>query len=419
VKRSLVLVLILALLGGAVAHIVYWYLPRERAVALDRSSPLAGLLEDGSYGACVWIPFPHQNLGALAKAVGNWEEVVGAGARLAGARDTAEVRTFGPFAVPPSDEMVACTDRSGGRMRIAAHVYPGLGMLARFAGRLASNPWLSGGEVGKLRVSWEKGVWSVAGGAEGPPVSSAPDSSGAPPPPALAILRVGATFSELPAGTFRLTHRGDDFLLNRDDSPAASLPALPKPLPALVAFLDPGADGAAGAHGPTALALFPHSDSQWNGSFGRRQVRVELPGVAVLHPTGSSGWRLPGGTVSRLLSGAPLQATVDQWTVQALDRGALQQASALVPSLEAVRAEGHGFTIAVWADPNAALGVVSRVRQGLEAFPFTSRSQLRQWRDWESLIGAFRPCGQLALLSRRGEPEMFHLQLNGCRSHSS
>src|SRR6202023_2172386 len=87
----------IAVLAGAVvlaallaAHVVYWYLPRERAVvprlgagggaALPAAGAAGGsaggaageplqVLSAGAYDVCVWVPYPHQNLGALAAAI--------------------------------------------------------------------------------------------------------------------------------------------------------------------------------------------------------------------------------------------------------------------------------------------------------------------------------------------------------------
>ncbi|MBV8201438.1 MAG: hypothetical protein JOZ15_12515, partial [Acidobacteria bacterium] len=78
--------LLLALLA---AHVVYWYVPRERAAAprlpvrsgLPGAPPAAGeplqVLAAGAYDVCLWVPYPHQNLGALAAAIGDLGDVVG------------------------------------------------------------------------------------------------------------------------------------------------------------------------------------------------------------------------------------------------------------------------------------------------------------------------------------------------------
>lgn len=216
--------LVLALL---VAHVVYWYVPRERAAAprwepAGGSLPAAGgngdateplqLLAGGAYDVCLWLPYPHQNLGALAAAAGDLQDVIGAGARLtadvagvaggtaAGAADAGrktpprrsqepeELPTFGPFEVPPASELVACSDLAGGRLRVVARIYPALAVVAKLAGRLAGNPWLAGGTAGSTRIAWSGRVWSAAAGAELPQPANQPVqgplAAPAPGPPA-------------------------------------------------------------------------------------------------------------------------------------------------------------------------------------------------------------------------------------------
>ena len=122
------------------------------------------------------MPYPHQNLGLVAESIADGPTFVAAVSRLAGMAPAPAIRSFGPFAVPPSREIVACSDLDGERFVLMARVYPTLATLARLSGRLASNPWLAGGEVreaeGKrdeveekvLRVSWREGYWIVGTG---------------------------------------------------------------------------------------------------------------------------------------------------------------------------------------------------------------------------------------------------------------
>ena len=208
----------IAVLGGAVvlaallaAHIVYWYVPRERAVVPRLgagggavAAPAGGsaggasgggageplqVLAAGAYDVCLWVPYPHQNLGALAAAIGDLQDVVGAAARLSSGeageasaprpREPEEAPTFGPFEVPPASEMVACSDLAGGRLRVVARIYPALAVVAKLAGRVAGNPWLAGGVAGSTRIAWQGRLWTVAAGPEAPRPTKAP-----PPAPA-------------------------------------------------------------------------------------------------------------------------------------------------------------------------------------------------------------------------------------------
>src|SRR6202023_1607887 len=78
---------------------------RARRGGVDRGDggePLR-LLAGGSYDVCIWIPYPHQNLGVLAAAVGDLQEVAAATARLSAgepaplAKEPDEAPTFAPF----------------------------------------------------------------------------------------------------------------------------------------------------------------------------------------------------------------------------------------------------------------------------------------------------------------------------------
>jgi hypothetical protein len=213
-KRAAPALLIVALLA---AHVAYWYVPRERAVAPPplpavaapggrapaaqrggKVAPRVGaavaplqLLAADAYDVCVWVPYPHQNLGVLASAAGDLQEVIAAAARLSGgegspaSKEPEESPTFGPFEVPPASEMAACSDLAGGRLRVVARIYPALAAVAKLAGRLADNPWLAGGAAGRARIAWSGRLWSVTAGEEAPPPgppSPGPVPAGQPPP---------------------------------------------------------------------------------------------------------------------------------------------------------------------------------------------------------------------------------------------
>jgi hypothetical protein len=203
VKRIAIgVLLVVALLT---AHVFYWYVPRERAAAPrlpvqsehaarraaggGAGRPAGGeplqVLAAGDYDVCLWVPYPHQNLGALAAAIGDLGDVVGAAARLTSGgggeaaprpQEPEEAPTFGPFEVPPANEMVACSDLAGGRprrLRVVARIYPVLAVVAKLAGRLAGNPWLAGGTAGPMRIAWEGRLWSVTSGPEVAPATAA------------------------------------------------------------------------------------------------------------------------------------------------------------------------------------------------------------------------------------------------------
>ena len=257
-RRLAIAALVVAVL--AAAHVAFWYLPRERAAspeipelstppaapgepgggALAPGTPAASaepaaLLAAGAYDVCVWIPYPHQNLGALSSAIEDLPEVIGAIVRLsrvagsgaAGAgkgRRSAEaddeLPTFGPFAVPPASELTACADLAGGRYQVAARIYPALTVVAKLAGRLAGNSWLAGGEAGagRQRIAWDGRLWSVTAGGDAPPVQ--PGRPGGPQPGAavpaprlpesLAVVHWNGARPEVPPGYYTLTRQGSD-----------------------------------------------------------------------------------------------------------------------------------------------------------------------------------------------------------------
>src|SRR5215470_2934362 len=135
-RRFLRLAIPLIFLPLIVGYFLYAYWPRERA-AVPSGLP-ARLLASGEYGACLWIPYPHQNLGKLEGSIGDPSSYLAAAARVADL-PAPVLRSFGPFAVPPSSEIVACSDLDGERFLLVARVYSGLAAVARLSGRVADN----------------------------------------------------------------------------------------------------------------------------------------------------------------------------------------------------------------------------------------------------------------------------------------
>jgi hypothetical protein len=428
------------------AHAAWSYLPREREVvprlgaglesggrgrapATGERSPVAGdqaggeaseplqVLAAGAYDACLWVPYPHQNLGVLAGAVGDLQAVIAAASRLeAGesstrkAGEAEEAPSFGPFEVPPASELVACSDLAGGRLRLVARIYPALSVVAKLAGRLAGNPWLAGGTAGRMRIAWEGRLWSVTGGAAGPPGTlprpAAPVTASAasvapearpPLPPVLAVLHWTGARPEIPAGFYALTRRGQDLVVSTIGSgggsrgvagavpdlaaaaaaagpppvmlvgvgaewpaagappatavpPAAGEPAAPAPRQAapLAASSSSSPPFPPVPLPPAALALFEAGGSRVT-SLGA------LPGLAVFNAAGAATerWRLPAEGIFRLLAGRLPAAELAGWRIVALDKGSLRQAQGLAPRLAAWFAPGAAVSGA--AVPGAAV----------------------------------------------------------------
>lgn len=466
-RGAAVLLLLLALLS---AHVVYWYVPRERAEAprLPRvgspSSPRAEggaerggsadeplrLLAGGAYDVCVWIPYPHQNLGVLAAAVGDLQEVAAAAARLSagepppGSKDPEEPPTFGPFEVPPASEMVACSDLAGGRLRVVARIYPALSLVAKLAGRLAGNPWLAGGDAGRSHIAWNGRLWSVAAGEASPPAALPPPPAPSPAaspafsggglggdiPESLAVVHWTGARPEIPAGYYALTGGGSNVSLSLvGAAPAAAGAAASRALSAAVApaalLVAAGPEWRGGAPAqtssaplpPAALALFEVGGSRVS-SLG------DLPGLAVFNvpgPPGTERWRLPTEGIFRLLVGRLPAAEVAGWRILALDSGSLRQAEAIAPRLAPLLpvagapAAGAPLSLGVWLDPRSALRMVTRVRRFVEGFPLASRRQVELWRDWETVLEPLANCEHATLAATASPPSM-RLVLQACRA---
>ncbi len=421
-RRLVKLAIVLALVLGAAGHILYWYWPRERAAAPEAGSYASRLLASGAYGACLWVPYPHQNLGALSASLGDGAAYLAALGREAGTTAPA-LPAFGPFTVPPSRELVACSDLDGGRFLLVARVYPGLAAVARLAGMLAANVWLKGGDVRErqgrgdeveekvLHVSWQDGLWRVRSGPE----TTLPEPNGAarPETESLGILHLARDVSEVPAGEYRLARRGDDLemtLAGGDASePAVAAggdapvllavagpawpPEEPRPLP------------------PAALALF---DVQG----GLRLGPIELPGAAVLNPPGGTRWALPARGLAGLLTDNLPRGNSAGWEVVALDAASLARAQALAPEIsalvppDAAGSDGR-LVLGAWLRPGPALRLVTQMRRGLEKVPLIDPQQVQRWRDGETLLAPVASCDRLSLVATRS-PSAFRLRLHGC-----
>ncbi|MGH9363566.1 MAG: hypothetical protein ACRD2T_16780, partial [Thermoanaerobaculia bacterium] len=220
-RRAAKVALALLALALVAAHVVFWYLPRQRQAVPDPDDVPARLFAAGAADVCLWLPYPHQNVGALQDAVGDWPAWLGATSRVAGLPPPA-LPSFGPFALPPARELTACSDLDGGRLHVAARVYPVLGAVARLAGRLAGNPWLAGGRVEEgertLEVAWERGVWTVRSGAF-PALSARAVAA----EKAFAALRLEEGISRFPPGTYLLQREQGDLVLRLAGAPTPPL----------------------------------------------------------------------------------------------------------------------------------------------------------------------------------------------------
>jgi hypothetical protein len=420
-KRLVKLAVVLALILGAAIHILYWYWPRERAAAPEPGSYGARLLASGAYGACLWLPYPHQNLGSLSAALGDGSAFLAAIGRAAGT-SAPSLPAFGPFSVPPSQEIVACSDLDGQRFLLVARVYPGLAAVARLAGTVAGNPWLRGGSLREargrgdevqervLQISWQDDWWTVRSGPE----PQLPPAGPAVVPESLGILRLEKEVSELPAGEYRLARREGDLEVTLAGGGKA--PDLEVSLtPVLLAVAGPAWPAEETRPlPPAALALF---DVQGGLKIGP----IDLPGGAVFNPPGGSRWALPAKGLAGLLTDALPRGNAAGWDIVAFDTESLARAEALAPRISALVPPGAAgaditdsrLVLGAWLRPVPALRRMHQMRQGLEKVPLVDPRQVERWRDWETLLAPFASCDRLSLALARS-PAAFRLRLHGC-----
>ncbi len=133
-RRLLLTALALAAVAALTAgHIFYWYVPRLRPGLPHPGRLPARLLASEEFPVAVWIPFPHQNLGVLERAVADVSgdvDLPPALARLAGLPEPS-LPSFGPLRVPPATEIAFASDDDGRHLVLVADVYPAVAVLAR------------------------------------------------------------------------------------------------------------------------------------------------------------------------------------------------------------------------------------------------------------------------------------------------
>jgi hypothetical protein len=422
-RRLLRLAVVPILLLGIAGHFFYWYWPRERASA-PAGMP-ARLLASGEYGACLWVPYPHQNLGKLEGAIADGPSYLAAAARVADL-PAPVMRSFGPFAVPPSSEIVACSDLDGDHFLLVARVYPALAAVAKLAGRLADNPWLKGGEIRETRgrrdeveekilhVAWRDGYWTVRSGDE----PTVPASASSPLySPSLGILHLGKDVSDFPAGDYVLQRKGEDLDLGLAGSPPVPDPPISldgADAPVMLALA--GTAWPADAEKPlppTAMALYDTQGGLHLGPLG------DLPGVAMFNVPGEKRWGLPAKGLAGILTDNLPSGNAAGWSVVALDGESYRRAEVLASQISTLvppSGDGPGarVVLGVWLKPRPALRRVSQFRQALQKIPLIPRKQVERWRDWETLLAPIGACREASLVATQS-PSAFLLRLRGCQ----
>jgi hypothetical protein len=340
------------------------------------------------------VPYPHQNLGELERALGDLDELLASLAELSG-RAMPEIPAFGAAGVPPAAELAIAADPTGERFVVAARVYPIPALLARWAGRLAGNPLLTGGsaEVGGRRVeaSWSGSDWIVrseaAVGLDG--LAARPDGAAA----ALARLDLARAHGWIPAGAYRVERDGGDLRLAGGD-PAAlerleALGATAAPLPLVVGQ----SFAAAGAVEGRFLALVPGIESV-----------ADLPG-AVAASRGEKRWRLPGERVVSLVRDEVPTRRLGGWKLTALERRSLAAGGGLVEL--AGRLEGAPpLDLGVWIETRGARRLVEQVSEALEQVPILGAREARPWRAAGEVLTTLDRYQRLTAFSSSSPPAL-------------
>lgn len=422
-RRLIKIVIAVALLAALTGHILYWYLPRERPAVPNPDGAAYRLLTSGDYDACLWLPYPHQNLATLADAV---DDAPGYLAAVAGVANLPPpvLPSFGPFTVPPAREVVACSDLSGRRFLLAARVYPTLAAVARLAGSLAGNPWLSGGEVVRsgrdgaeektYHVAWRDGLWMVSSGEA--PAELPPAGESEALPESLGVLRLEPDASDFPAGDYVLRRSGDDLvatLLGGGPAPKRPGHADTHP-PILLAVAGPAWPASEEKPlPPAAFVLDESEDGIQAGSLGR------LPGAAVLNAPGGGRWTLPTQGIAGLVSKRLPKGHAAGWEITALDQASLRRAKRLAPRLAKLtppdgQPASARLVLGLWCQPREAHRLVVQTRTILEEIPLVPRRQVRRWQAWETLLAPVTACEEISLAATQS-PGSFEMRLAGCR----
>jgi hypothetical protein len=399
------------MLGGlAVAGAIYYrsvFAPGERAGV--PSPELAALLAaDSPYERAVWIASPHQNLGALDERVGDLDLYLAELSALAGVQSPRLPR-FGPFALPPARELALAWNGSGDRFLAVARIESGIGFVARLAGRLAGNPWLSGGQVTSggrsVTVRWQGPLWIVSSSeAEELPTAVAMDgaeSSGAAevsPVPAIAELVLRSEVGPLPAGRFRLARGTDGLEVRSGELPQAVRAASDWSFPGVALWVSSTDRGPIG--GPGLLLL-------WEASEGA------IPRVAVVQRGGGRTFRLPGESILALVGAGEPGARLG-WIVRGTQKSARSEALLMVPWFERhlPRPGDRGAWLgrAGRLVPQASARTLGLLLRNLEKLPLVPASELRRIAAAERLLAPFADCAAIAFEVWH-EPEGARLRL--------
>ncbi|MEM8963955.1 MAG: hypothetical protein AAGD38_20895 [Acidobacteriota bacterium] len=393
--------LLVALIVATVLHWQHHYTPRPRPAAFDPTSPLAELCTLEGFPLVMWMPFPHQNFGALDVEPAYLATI----GRLAGL-PAPRLLDFGPFALPPSNEMVIVTDEAGERFIVAARVYPVLAAFARLAGRLAANPYLAGGTVyvdeREAEVRWEGNVWSVRSGIE--PSDESAASALEPTTPVYALIDLRQSVHPLPAARILLSPReGGGLTLGTENQVPDELwqRAAAMSSPDLALLLLEGSDPVLDTS-PRGLAVFlPADDGAW-----------ELPSAASLTMPGAKPWELPGENLIRI--GRDIDTVPHAgWTLRAFDGSSLVAARELTDALVPLTDQmvDDPLVWASWRELEPSLVEIRRIARMLEQVPLVPARDVERWRDAARVLAPLAADHERLMAVVAAEPRALRLEL--------
>lgn len=393
-RRTGLLLLLVALVAGAVAHWAYWYRARAHAMAPHDS---ALLREPGALPVVLWVPFPHQNLGALGGAVERPADVLAAAARLAHLPPPRLPR-LGPFGFPAGRELLLQASRDGEQVRAAVRFYPTTAILARLSGLLAGNPWLKGGTVQirhrAARTWWDGLVWRLDAGS--PPQTALPAPTPADTAPALAMIDLLAPSPPLPAGRYVLRAEGED-LVWRLGLPPASQPGPGALAPPWFFFWTRRLPEQS-----QALLLFEPE---------RQGLLQNLPAAAAWASPSGALRLLPGGSFLHKLAKVNAQPFASG-ELAASERSAAQRADSLAPRWLPL-AEGRSappLLLGGWIAIGPAARQAQQLHDILADIPFLGPDEARRWGDVATVLRAAHGYRSLSVwLSLDGTRGELHL----------
>lgn len=373
-------------LAALSAHLVFWYGGRERPATPSDAGLAPALLADDGWDWVVWLPYPHQNFAALVDAFGDPRPLLVETAEAIGRRPP-RIPGFGPFELPPARELVAAADEATGCFFAEADVYPAVALLARVAGRLAKNAWLSGGEVAwggrAATVGWEGRRWRVSSCVRGVAlVGSPPDEARRP---TLALVRLGRAAGPFPPAIYSLRRDGSNGGLELVAGEATGLPDWRAAAgePAVLRWLRVEGEDRA-----TALAFWESEGALEGAPIAARATlgeatRPKLPGEGLARLV---GWSLAR---ERLASG---------WEAESLDREGLAALVAQAAELDAARlgfSGRPGWLMSLAPGPTRDLALLWAER--LEKIPVVGTAEARRLRAWGRWLAPFSDCRELSV----------------------